>query len=365
MLWPGAGFRTGSKRSHENATRVIARRVWLANSSGLHFLIQEIRYPRITAPSTRRITKIKEAEDASIDGALRALPLARRIAELAAHESWKSGYHLAEAELGRALGVSRSPVRRALHLLAARGIAQPSPGRGMFLAIDGSETTKLLWPAPPPSGEEQLRGRLLRDHVAGRLPPVVTRGLLLERYAVSRVMLGQAIARLQDEGLILKGEGHALRFAATIGDVAGIRASYEVRLALEPAGLTLQGFRLDHAALTALLARHHAMTRDLRGDAATRITPAMLVALDQDFHLGLIACSGNPFMLAIARQQEELRRLMEFTANEDRSRVAAWLAEHVAVLEDILAGHMSQAAGKLRKHLENALDFTCQQLTRR
>jgi len=285
--------------------------------------------------------------------------LARRVTDLAAQRGWAAGRHVTEAELCEALQVSRTPVRSALRLLQERGVVEARPGRGFHLRLDGAEADRRR-PQPRPTAEEALLARILRDRVSGDLPTEVTRSLLLRRYESGRAAIEGVIARLADDGLLLRGGGRLLRFAASVGDEASVRASYELRLVVEPAALLLPGFRADPEVLAVLGDRHRAALDDLGpgggpGNGRGRGTaPGQLVALDADFHLALAGFSGNPFMAAAIRQQTDLRRLMEYAANEDSPRVRLWLGEHLDVLDAVAAGDLARGAAALRRHLERA-----------
>ncbi len=283
----------------------------------------------------------------------RIIHLARRIAEIAAREDWPADRHVTEAELCAALAVSRTPVRAALRLLEGQGLMRLYPGRGFFLT-EAAGAGRTFDAEAPPSAEDTLFVRILRDRAAGTLPADTTRGQLLSRYAAGRVVLERVILRLVDDGLLRNGGGRTLHFAASLGDVASLAASYEIRLAVEPAALLVPDFRVDPDALALLRARHDAaltaIGQGLQGDAALR----RLVTLDTEFHQTLVGWSGNPFMVAVARQQGELRRLLEFTANEDRARVRQWLAEHLGIIEALERREPEQAAERLRAHLAQA-----------
>src|ERR1700733_9247318 len=59
--------------------------------------------------------------------------LARRILRHLKDQGAQPGHHLVELELCRAFGVSRTPIRGALQLLAAQGVLTARAGRGFAL----------------------------------------------------------------------------------------------------------------------------------------------------------------------------------------------------------------------------------------
>lgn len=285
--------------------------------------------------------------------------LARQIVALAAADRWPVGRHLIEADLVATLGVSRTPVRAALRLLSAEGIVDARPNQGVFLARSGA-TLATFDLEQALTAPEVLYSRLLRDHIEGRLPRTVSPASLTERYGVGRVVLAQALGRLADDGLIERGAGRSWTFPEALTDARSVRASYEFRRAIEPAAIRASGFRADREALTRLRDRHRALVERLMGKQHEEAAPpslglrALIVGLDADFHGGLADLSGNPFAAAAVKQQVALRRLLEFGIREQPSRVAQWCAEHIAILDALLADAPDDAATLLERHLEQA-----------
>ncbi|WP_349010696.1 GntR family transcriptional regulator [Rhizobium sp. RCAM05973] len=58
--------------------------------------------------------------------------LANQILDLARNARFEPGHHLREQQLGDLIGVSRTPVRSALLLLAERGIVEARRNQGFF-----------------------------------------------------------------------------------------------------------------------------------------------------------------------------------------------------------------------------------------
>lgn len=272
--------------------------------------------------------------------------LAAEILRRAQQQAWPPGHRLTELSLAAALDVSRTPVRAALRRLAQSGIVRPHPDRGYVLAA-GAERLASARVKRPDTAELALHARLLRDRLHARLPEVVTQTALLRRYRVGRALLGQVLARLRDDGLITARPGSGLAFAPTLSSAASRTASFELRLAIEPAGLLSESFVADQAVLARLARAHEAMLARLNRPQE----PAAIFALDESFHEALAAMSGNPFFLAAMRQQNRLRRLLEFATYGDIARVRAWLAEHLGILARLEAGDQVGAAAMLRAHL--------------
>jgi DNA-binding GntR family transcriptional regulator len=137
----------------------------------------------------------------------------------------------------------------------------------------------------------------------------------------------------------------------TLVDGRSQAASYQVRLMVEPAALLLPGFQLEPAALLQLTEEHRALSDQLEGGAPA---PIAIFELDAKFHETLAGWSGNPFVENLVRQQNALRRLIEFKTYTDRPRVKAWCAEHLAILQALDRDDRKTASCLLHQHLVQA-----------
>ena len=291
-----------------------------------------------------------------------ATRLARQVVALAAAGGWRAGRHVTEAELVSALGVSRTPVRTALKLLSREGVLDARPNQGFFLVREGAALAAFDLEHVP-TAVEGLYVRLLRDRIAGTLPHVISPAQLMSLYGIGRAVMVQALGRLADDGLVLRGGGRSLVFVETLTDAGSVLASYEFRFAIEPASLRAAGLRIAREPLIRLRDRHRALVERLDAPdgasdlsaSATRLR-ASIVGLDADFHEGLADLSGNPFAAAAIKQQVALRRLLEFGIQERPSRVTLWCYEHLAVIDALLADDREEAALRLDRHLAKALD---------
>lgn len=254
-----------------------------------------------------------------------------------------------EEELARLLGVSRTPVRAALRLLAQLGIVGASASRGFVLLRTGEQLagTSVTFPQPI---EEKLRGDLIRDRLAERIPAEQSQVALARHYGVSRLVLQRVIRRMEQEGLVVRKDWR-WSFVPTLEDRRSRVASYEVRIMIEPTALLLPGFRVDPTALHQVREEHRMI---LEGDRNSFPPPQTLFDLDVKFHETLAAFSHNPFVENIVRQQNSLRRLFELKGYGNRTRVIAWCAEHLQVLQMLKAGNHGTASELLRTHLINA-----------
>ena len=191
---------------------------------------------------------------------------------------------------------------------------------------------------------------MIRDRLAGRIAAEQSQISLARHYDVSLPTLQRVLHRMEQEGLMAR-TGWRWAFVATLEDGRSQKASYELRLMIEPPALLLPGFHPDLAVLRQLVDEHHALLRAL--DDALR-TPPMVFDLDAKFHETLAGFSRNPFLENIVRQQSTLRRLLELKSYTNRARVLAWCKEHLDILHALVAGNRIEASSLLRQHLMHA-----------
>src|SRR6056297_1397356 len=162
------------------------------------------------------------------------LRLASQIVEKAVDEGWQQGRRLKESEIAEELGVSRSPVRRALAYLQEEGIANREQNRGFYLAQAGSQLSGHE-PDMPVTEDEALYESLIRDRVEGTLKEVESEADLLRRYTASRSVLNRVLTRLSREGIVARNQGYGWRFLPTLNTERAHDESYRFRLLIEPA----------------------------------------------------------------------------------------------------------------------------------
>lgn len=272
--------------------------------------------------------------------------LAQKIIEAASSGDWSTGRHVTEEDLVRILGVSRSPVRAALRVLAEHGIVEARPRRGALLTRPGRELTDIVLDGRM-AVEESLRLAMLRDRLAGELAAVQSQAEMARRYDVGLPTLQRVLERMQQEGLVERTGWH-WSFPRTLQARTSQAASYEIRLMLEPQSLLLPTFQANTAALEKMLADHAALL-----EGAKR-SPERIFELDARFHETLAEWGGNPFIVNVIRQQNALRTALEMESYADQARVAAWGREHVLVLEAISRQSIRKASRMLKTHLETA-----------
>ena len=200
--------------------------------------------------------------------------------------------------------------------------------------------------------------RALRsDLMTGVLPPDARLGeeRLAEQYGVSRTPVREALARLVSDGLVERREHGLFPYRPRFEDLGDL---YELRATLELRGITraLSGVVVhDRDVLGAELERW----RRFRDDPPT--ADAGFVALDEQYHLTLLAASGNQALCdALDSVNAKVRTVRMFDELAPQ-RVACAVEEHIAVAEAVFDGRLEEAHTRLREHIVGA----CAALVRR
>jgi DNA-binding GntR family transcriptional regulator len=204
----------------------------------------------------------------------------------------------------------------------------------------------------PSTADEKLYQRLVRDRLDNIVPDSMTQSELARRYGVDRVALTRTLSRLAEDGLIAKNRGHGWTFLPTFDSLVALKGSYEFRLTLEPACFLLPTFRPDLAAIERMRLQHLYLIS--HPDIIT-VGSAQLFETDAAFHEMCAEFCGNAFFVQAIQHQNRLRRLLEFGSYFNGRRVQDWCREHLAIIESIATGDLSQASAKMRLHLEQAL----------
>ncbi|MDX5402792.1 MAG: FCD domain-containing protein [Rhodobacterales bacterium] len=186
---------------------------------------------------------------------------------------------------------------------------------------------------------------------------------LSERLGISRPSLREAVAELQDKGLLTSKAGAGIYVAEVLG---GAFSPALIRLfaAHDEAVFDYIAFRRDMEGLAAERAARLASDTDLRViqtifdkmlAAQTTRDPADEALLDADFHLSIIEASHNVIMLHMMRSMYELLREGVFYNRQimfrNRSIRDLLLDQHRAINEAIQARDPAGARAAVEAHL--------------
>lgn len=281
----------------------------------------------------------------------RQYTIANAIVELLRRERAEVGYHLREQWLSDQLGLSRTPVRSALQILASRGIVRARRNQGYFLemALDSINEIAL---SPPPTPDQDLYIRLVRDRLAGRIANDFTQKDLAALYKADRSVMLQTLRRLTDDGLLQSNGARNWSFVQALDNGAALEESFQFRRMFEPQAILLPSFRVDHAQLEQSIQQHRQIASCVDISA---LEPRILFEADSRFHEMVAEFSHNTFVVQTMRQQSRLRRLLEFGGYSNRARVHLWCEEHLAVMAALAEGKLQRASILMSLHLDQAL----------
>lgn len=251
-------------------------------------------------------------------------------------------------------GHTTLPAHRASHVSPA-GPAKDAPAG---IRLDPVSRTSLT-----ESVAERLEDWIVssRQPADARLP---SERELAKRFAVSRIVVREALGRLEARGLIDVRAGVGT-FVAAIGarsatqslslylsrSEVGLEHLFEVRLALEPAMAAAAARSADEDAIAAMFA-----TVDLTDGIVRDLTrePDALESYawaDLEFHQLLAQASDNPLYDVLLAPL--IDRLLDVRRSGALLPGAAARANegHRAVLEYVASGQAERAAGAMREHL--------------
>lgn len=266
-------------------------------------------------------------------------------------EAWAVGAQVGEKPLAGRLGVSRTPVRRALIDLSERGILRREPGAGFKLnrPIDAAVIEQCGEEA---TGSGDLYQKLLMERSSGQIGEEVTENALIARFGASRGDVRRALQRLAAEGVVQRQRGHGWRFSESLDTPQAIIESYAFREAVECAALVQFDYRVDRAELERMRSAHQALMRK----PATEIAPDMWFQVNAHFHETLASWSRNRFFLQAVKRQNTLRRMHQFADFPQLTpeQITQSCEEHLAILDALAAGNRRGAATLLSAHLRQA-----------
>jgi DNA-binding GntR family transcriptional regulator len=193
---------------------------------------------------------------------------------------------------------------------------------------------------------DQVHADLLERIVAGELPAGsrLRQEALAAELGVSRTPLREALARLVSEGLVEFVPNRGATVARR--DFADMEQAWRARLVLEPGAARLAAQRRD----VQKVERMREAVRQQR-EAADDVTASF--AVNRDFHIALVAASGNAHLLRFAELLWLSRIGVPIFARQARrsSQVASWAHDHEAITDAVAEGSAARAERLTRAHI--------------
>ena len=209
-----------------------------------------------------------------------------------------------------------------------------------------------------PTLVEQVVNAIVSEIVDGELPSNsrLIQDELARAYGVSRQPVQQALLLLRDRGLVREAPGRGLIVSPIDPDF--VRKLYEVRAMLD--GLAAR-----------LAAERGAERAKIEGPAYLDAGRAAVasgslneqIEADMNFHAFINALSENSLIgETTAPHWPYLRRVMGEVLRDDAQMPQTILAEHVAILDAIIAGDGAHAEMLSRDHISRAAKIFVQRL---
>ena len=296
-----------------------------------------------TAKTRRGSAKSQKSPDAS---PLQA-ELAGRILRALHEQGAGTGHHLVEQDLCRQFGVSRTPIRGALKLLAEDGRVEARANRG-FILLKPVTNVADAEPIDPQEEEDQaLFIAVAQARNTGKLPVEVAQQEIVRMFDVKLPTVLRVLRQMSELGLVERKPGNGWSFTPSIDSSRTRSESYAFRRAIEPAVLLQPTFQLDREWARESRARHLEFRRKPWRDTLA----VKFYEVNSDFHEQLARCSGNRYMLNAVQRQIQLRTFMNYQWVYGVERVHASIDEHLAILTALEANRNQDAAVLMEGHL--------------
>lgn len=284
------------------------------------------------------------------------------------------GTVLNEGPVADVFGTSRTPVRKALNELEAKGALTRFNGRGFIVPgkPDNSvrNVRKLKFSAEmlglqPATDYKSRRGgaEIIAEDFEREIVNAMPFGLYrinemaaADHYKVSRTIIRELLQRLQDRGLVRKDRrSHWVVGPLTARDVAHY---FSIRQKLEPLAL---GESAPRMAIQDIRRMFETTRKAL--ESGDDIVSEMVDELERDIHWRLLQQTSNQHLLRMIEQSQIALVVNKVFSNSIGGRPFRQpLEEHAIVLEFVVRGSFDAAACALEEHLRLSADRTGKRL---
>ncbi len=274
-----------------------------------------------------------------------------------ANSDLRSGDRLLEADVAAAFGVSRSPARRALEMLAAENWLGAAPGRGYFVQGPNLEQPRRAQPLSAQISAQPLWESVFTKLTKDLSALVLFAGFrikeedLARHFGVSRTVARDVLSRLHGSGVIEKapsGHWRAERITAQ-----RVKDLYEIRRLLEPRALMTSAPLLDRPVFADAAARLlHAV------EHPAELTTERVNGFERELHIDILAKCPNSEILRVLGGTHILlianHTMFDIFLGIPREYVLVSIREHLRVFEHLQSGRFADAAEALDDHLDSS-----------
>jgi DNA-binding GntR family transcriptional regulator len=191
---------------------------------------------------------------------------------------------------------------------------------------------------------EVLRAAILGGELGpGSIHSAVT---LSETLGVSPTPVREAMLELSRSGLVEVVPNRGFR--VTVANEPSLDKIAELRQLLEVPAMQFVIDRADDEQLAALQGPLATLEA-----AAERNDVAEFLVADRDFHLRILALTGNHRMVEIIAELRDQTRIVGLRSLALTQSLAATAAEHRPILDALIARDKLDAARRMRRHLEH------------
>jgi len=274
--------------------------------------------------------------------------------------NFEIGHHITEAMLVSEFNVSRSPVRIVLQQLADQGVLESVMNQGFFLKQDAKSLAQHAVDLPD-SEEDNLYVQIAKERGLEQLADTFTEAEFIRRYNVNRGTLIRVLNRLSHDGLVEREKGYGWRFSFPLHSDAAKLERYRFRMALEPAAIMTETFKVDKARLAQIKEDHLQLLEEANraeknivdGESSKVIN---IFEMNVKFHEMITSFSNNRYFLEAMKHQNRIRTLEEYKHLEkpDLARVKQSCTEHLEIIKALEQGDREWAAQLLLRHISIA-----------
>jgi DNA-binding GntR family transcriptional regulator len=280
------------------------------------------------------------------------------------------GLVLGEANVAKALTVSRTPARAALQRLVDDSFVVAHEGRGLLVRYETArpEPVRMDLHEAGLSLIEIDQDRLDSSTVAERIYPNVEKAIascmafgrfwvsqtaMANHFGISRTVAHEVLTRLEKVGIVSR-DRNARWYVETLTP-AKAKEHYSMRALLEPEALLLAYPLLDK---TFIEERWHRLVTGIQ-------TPALLDAasfdqIERDLHVDLIHQCPNGQMVKVIEESQMPLIATHYTIERytDSEQIRQSMLQHLSVLTPLVEQSPQRAAEALRYHLHQAAEMT-------
>jgi DNA-binding GntR family transcriptional regulator len=276
--------------------------------------------------------------------------LAGRILRHLKEQGAGPGHRLVELDLGQQFGVSRTPVRGALKLLAEQGLVEARANRGFVLAQPVTEAPEAEGPSAQEEEDRRLFVAIAEARNTGRMPAECAQRQIVRMFGAKLPTVVRVLRQLADMGLVERKPGNGWSFLPSIDSARAQEESFAFRRVIEPMLPLQPTFELDREWLKTVRARHLACRKKPWRDS---MAPEFF-QMNAEFHDGIARCSGNRYLWNAVKRHNQTRSFLNYQWEYGAERVRASVDEHLAILDALEKGDNEQASALMLRHLSES-----------